>query len=136
MRMLVIALFVFMGASDALSRSAGPRHVPLPGPASQAVDIQAERFQFTPSEVKTTVGTTLTIRLTSDDTDHGFRILGTSVNASIPKRSRGTATVTFTPDKPGRYTFECSHVCGAGHSFMRGAIVVAPAAAGAPAGDR
>ena len=140
MRILVVALFVFMGASDALSRLAGSRHLPPEAPPAQApaqaVEIQAERFQFTPSEVKTTVGTTLTIRLTSDDTDHGFRILGTSVNVSIPKRSRGTATVTFTPDKPGRYTFECSHVCGAGHSFMRGAIIVAPAPAGAPGGGR
>ena len=134
MRILVVALFVFLSASDALSRSAGSRQPPLNAPVAQAptqaVDIQAERFQFTPSEVKSTVGTALTIRLTSDDTDHGFRILGTSVNVSIPKRSRGTATVTFTPDKPGRYTFECSHVCGAGHSFMRGAIIVAPAEEG------
>ena len=140
MRILVAALFVLLGASDPLSRLAGSRHRPPEEPTAQApaqaVEIQAERFQFTPSEVKTTVGTTLTIRLTSDDTDHGFRILGTSVNVSIPKRSRGTATVTFTPDKPGRYTFECSHVCGAGHAFMRGAIIVASAPAGAPGGGQ
>jgi cytochrome c oxidase subunit 2 len=91
----------------------------------QTVDIAAERFSFTPSEVKTTVGTTLTIRLTSDDTAHGFHILGTDVNVEIPKRSRGVGTVTFRPDQPGRYTFECSKLCGAGHSFMRGVIVVA-----------
>ena len=34
-------------------------------------------------------------------------------------------TVTFTPEKAGRYTFECSQLCGAGHSFMRG-VIVAP----------
>jgi heme/copper-type cytochrome/quinol oxidase subunit 2 len=33
-------------------------------------------------------------------------------------------TVTFQPAAPGRYTFECSHVCGAGHAFMRGTIIV------------
>jgi heme/copper-type cytochrome/quinol oxidase subunit 2 len=32
--------------------------------------------------------------------------------------------VTFTPEKAGRYTFECSKLCGAGHSFMRGVIIV------------
>ncbi len=95
-----------------------------PAPAQQTVNIVAERFQFTPSQVKTTVGTTLTIHLTSDDTAHGFRIVGGGVDVQIPKRNRGTATVTFTPPKPGRYTFECSHLCGAGHSFMRGVIVV------------
>lgn len=96
-------------------------------PATRTVDVAAERFSFTPSEIKTTVGTTLTIRLTSDDTAHGFRILDTDVNIEIPKRSRGTATVTFTPEKAGQYTFECSKLCGAGHSFMRGVIIAADA---------
>jgi cytochrome c oxidase subunit 2 len=96
----------------------------------QTIDLAAERFSFTPSEVKTTVGTTLRIRLTSDDTAHGFRIIGTNVNVEIPKRSRGTVTVSFTPEKAGRYTFECSKLCGAGHDFMRGEIVVADATGG------
>ena len=77
-------------------------------PAEQTVDILAERFSFTPSEVKVAVGTTLTVRLTSDDTEHGFSIVGENVNVQIPKRSRGAVTVTFTPQKAGRYTFECS----------------------------
>ena len=96
---------------------------------AQTVDVLAERFTFTPSEIKTTVGTTLQIRLESDDTAHGFRILGTDVNIEIPKRGRGTTTVTFKAEKAGRYTFECSQLCGAGHSFMRGVIVVAEAGA-------
>jgi cytochrome c oxidase subunit 2 len=90
----------------------------------QVVEVTAERFSFTPSEVRTKVGTTLEFRLRSDDTGHGFRILGTSINLRIPKRGKGVETVTFTPDKPGRYTFECSKLCGAGHSFMRGVIIV------------
>lgn len=93
-------------------------------PRARTVDVVAERFSFTPSEIKATVGETLTIRLTSDDTAHGFRIVGTDVDIEIPKRSRGQGTVTFTPEAPGRYTFECSRLCGAGHGFMRGEIVV------------
>lgn len=93
-------------------------------PSERVVDIAAERFSFNPSEVRATLGTTLRIRLTSDDTMHGFRIVGSNVNIAIPKRNRGTAVVTFRPEKPGRYTFECSRLCGAGHSFMRGVIVV------------
>ena len=88
----------------------------------QVVEITAERFTFTPSEVKTKAGTTLEIRLRSDDTAHGFRIVGTDVDLELPKRGKGVATVTFTP-KAGRYTFECSQLCGAGHEFMRGVIV-------------
>lgn len=96
-----------------------------PQPASKVVEISAERFAFTPSEIKTTVGTRLEIRVTSDDTTHGFRIVGADINVEVPKRGKGIATVVFTPTAPGRYTFECSHTCGAGHSFMRGVIVVA-----------
>jgi cytochrome c oxidase subunit 2 len=94
---------------------------------TQVVDVAAERFSFHPSEIRTTVGTELQIRLKSDDTSHGFRIVGTNVNVEIPKRSRGTITVTFTPEAVGRYTFECSQLCGAGHSFMRGVIVATEA---------
>jgi cytochrome c oxidase subunit 2 len=95
----------------------------------QMVDVSAERFIFTPSQIKTTVGTTLRIRLRSDDTTHGFRIVGTSTNIEIPKRGRDTTTVDFTPEHAGRYEFQCSKVCGAGHGFMRGVIVVQEAAA-------
>ena len=52
------------------------------------------------------------------------RSVGTKTDVRIPKRNKGVATVMFEPPAAGRYTFECSHVCGAGHSFMRGAIVV------------
>jgi len=97
----------------------------VPESQVQMVDVSAERYTFTPSEIKTTVGTTLRIRLRSDDTTHGFRIVGTGTNIEIPKRgSSDEATVDFTPEHAGRYEFQCSKLCGAGHSFMRGVIVV------------
>jgi len=88
------------------------------------VEITAERFSFTPSEIRVKAGVTLEIRLKSEDTDHGFRIVGTKTDVRIPKRNKGETTVVFDAAEPGRYTFQCSHVCGAGHSFMRGSIVV------------
>ena len=115
---LALALLLLSGSgSPATPDQAAPIR-------AQIADLTAERFSFSPSQVKTTVGTTLTIRLTSDDTAHGFRIIGTDVNVEIPKRNRGTTTVTFTPQEAGRYVFECSQLCGAGHAFMRGEIVV------------
>jgi cytochrome c oxidase subunit 2 len=89
----------------------------------QVVEIAAERFSFTPSEVRVKADRPVEIRLTSDDTDHGFRILGTDINVIIPKRGKGEATVTFQAPKAGRYTFECSKTCGAGHAFMRGTLI-------------
>jgi cytochrome c oxidase subunit 2 len=91
-------------------------------PRAQVVEITAERFSFSPSEIRTKAGTTLEIRLRSDDTAHGFHIVGTDVDVELPKRGKGVATATFTP-KAGRYTFECSNLCGAGHEFMRGVII-------------
>jgi cytochrome c oxidase subunit 2 len=91
----------------------------------QIVEMSAERFAFYPSEIKAVPGTPIEFRLESEDTDHGFRILGTDIDVRIPKRGQGVATVTFRPAEPGKYTFECSHICGAGHNFMRGTILVA-----------
>ena len=90
----------------------------------EAIDIVAERFSFTPSEFRVKAGAPVEIRLHSEDTDHGFRILGTDVNVRIPKRGKGDVTVSFQPPSAGRYAFECSHVCGAGHAFMRGTLIV------------
>lgn len=90
----------------------------------RVVRIRAERFAFTPSEISMVVGEEIEIRLKSDDTDHGFKLLGQDVDITIPKRGQGETAIPFKPAKAGRYEFECSHLCGAGHSFMRGVIVV------------
>jgi cytochrome c oxidase subunit II len=90
----------------------------------KVVQVMAERFTFTPSQIKVKRGTVIEFRLRSDDTNHGFRIVGSDANVIIPKRGRGEATLIFRADTPGRYTFECSKMCGAGHSFMRGHITV------------
>jgi heme/copper-type cytochrome/quinol oxidase subunit 2 len=89
----------------------------------RVVDIAVERFSFTPSEFHVPAGVPVEIRLRSDDTDHGFRIVGTNVNVTIPKRGKGIATVIFQPPSPGKYVFECSKLCGAGHEFMRGQMI-------------
>ena len=64
------------------------------------------------------------MRVSSDDTAHGFHIAGTSVNVVIPKRGRGEVSVSFRAPEPGRYVFECTRMCGAGHHFMRGELLV------------
>ncbi|MEX2273750.1 MAG: cupredoxin domain-containing protein [Vicinamibacterales bacterium] len=88
------------------------------------IEIQAERFTFTPSKVTLTLGEEVQFRLTSEDTAHGFRVLDTDINVVIPKRGKGEILVRFKPEKAGRYVFECSRMCGAGHNFMRGELEV------------
>jgi cytochrome c oxidase subunit 2 len=115
--MLMVALAVCLGAPASVSGRAQPAE-------TEVMEIDAERFSFTPSELRIGAGQTVELRIRSHDTNHGFRIVGTDINVVIPKRGRGSATVVFRPDKPGRYVFECSKLCGAGHNFMRGVIVV------------
>ena len=113
-------LLVMMGA---LAASTGASLATALQQKPQVIEIFVERFSFTPSEFRVKAGAPVEIRLLSDDTDHGFRIVGTDINVAIPKRGKGVATVTFVPPQPGRYVFECSKLCGAGHGFMRGTLI-------------
>ena len=92
----------------------------------QVVQIVAERFTFTPSRIEVPVGTTVEIHIRSEDTNHGFHIVG-GRHVIIPKRRLGEAVVVFEADEPGTYRFECSKLCGAGHNFMKGEIIVTAA---------
>ncbi|MBM3820229.1 MAG: hypothetical protein FJW14_14600 [Acidimicrobiia bacterium] len=104
-----------------------PGAAPSQGAAARVIEVTAERFEFWPSEIVVAQGEQLELRIRSDDTMHGFRIVGAGTNVLIPKRGKGAAVVRFTGSTPGRYTFECSRMCGAGHNFMRGVLVVRPA---------
>ena len=118
-RALVVGLLI---AAASISPSGRQDATP-----ARIVHITAERFAFVPSEIAAREGETLDLRLTSEDTIHGFRLVGpdgTGTDVAIPKRGRGDVRIRFEATSPGRYTFECSRVCGAGHGFMRGSIHV------------
>jgi cytochrome c oxidase subunit II len=93
-------------------------------PSPKVIRVSAERFAFSQSEITVEKGTVIEFHLTSDDTDHGFRIVGTDVDVPIPKRRRGETVVKYVAETPGRYTIECSRPCGAGHTAMRATLVV------------
>ena len=111
---------VFAIALGIMSATAGPAR----SQQRRVIHVTAERFSFTPSEIVVDAGEEIELRLSSDDTAHGFRIPKTSVNVVIPKRGRSEIVVPFVAPEPGRYAFECSRMCGAGHNFMRGVLIV------------
>ena len=88
--MVVLMKYLWLGI---LAASAGATAAMAVQQAPQVVEISVERFSFTPSEFRVKAGAPVEIRLRSDDTDHGFRIVGTDVNAEIPKRRRGETVV-------------------------------------------
>ena len=120
--LLLLPLLALTTTSSGAARaqSQGPR----------VIEISAERFEFWPSEITVAEGEEVELRLRSDDTIHGFRIIGTGTNLAIPKRGKGFATNRFIGAVPGRYTFECNRMCGAGHNFMRGVLIVRPSSRG------
>ena len=90
----------------------------------RVISITAERFTYNPSHITLRQGELVEFVLNSDDTDHGFHIQGTSIDVAIPQQGKGEARIRFIVDKKGRFVYECSRPCGAGHNLMRGVIVV------------
>jgi cytochrome c oxidase subunit II len=93
-------------------------------PPDRVIAIVAERFTFNPSTIKLKQGELVEFVLSSEDTDHGFHIPGTSIHVAIPPQGKGEARVRFIVNHRGRFVFECTRPCGAGHNLMRGMIVV------------
>jgi cytochrome c oxidase subunit 2 len=122
-RYLLLSVLLFVTATTTLA-------VRGQGPAARVVEMTAERFEFWPSEIRLVQHEPVEFRIRSYDTMHGFRIVGAGINRAVPKRGKGTAVVTFTPEHAGRYTIECSRMCGAGHNFMRATLIVDAAAEG------
>ena len=119
---LIVLTLLSSSPPSAGKPSAGKQALNPSGP--RVIRVSAERFAFTPSEIVVERGTVIEFHLTSDDTDHGFRIVGSDVNAEIPKRRRGEAVVKYVADTVGRFVIECSRPCGAGHTAMRATLVV------------
>jgi len=85
--------------------------------APQRIQIVAERFDFAPGEVTVKKGVPVTIVLTSKDVPHGVKFKDLNVVLDVKKGE--TKEVTFTPDKTGTFTGQCSVFCGSGHGAMK-----------------
>ena len=126
MKLAVIALsfvllLLWQGAGPA---SAVPKGKQNGDTKVQKVRVSAERFHFIPSRIRVKRGTLLEIELSSQDTFHGFRIPKADIDVTIPARGQGKVKIRFRSRKAGSYPFECSRPCGAGHTMMRGTIIV------------
>jgi len=132
-KILLLALVMALGPHDL--KALKPQNLNTSEP--RVIRVSAERFAFTPSEITVEKGTTIEFHLTSEDTDHGFRIIGTDVDVEIPKRRRGETIVKYTADTAGRFVIECTRPCGAGHTAMRAMLIVkASQQADGPAGQQ
>ena len=91
-------------------------------PAEKVIHLTAKRFEFTPGEITVKKGEPVVIEIKSEDVKHGFSLPDFKIRASVEPGK--TATVRFTPDSLGRFTFACDVFCGDDHEDMSGTLVV------------
>jgi heme/copper-type cytochrome/quinol oxidase subunit 2 len=124
----VIAALVF-GATGYLLTSVFSSKTPPP--VSNTIDISADMGGFSMREIRVKAGRPATVRLTSLDnqfhTDGGGRhqwaVDELGVNIIAPPE--GSSHSTFTPDRPGTYTFYCDICCGGrANPTMQGTLIV------------
>ena len=94
--LMIVVLFSFQGVQRAVA--AGPQA------AAPGVEVKIDNFSFTPATLTVTAGTQITWT-NHDDIPH------TVVSADNAFKSRALDTdekFTFTPSKPGTYSYFCS----------------------------
>lgn len=102
-----------------------------PPTTGAVLSIEAAMDGFSANRIEAKVGELLTVQLRSLDTPyhtdgggkHQFAIDELGVNIVAPPK--GVSEATFTPDKPGTYTFYCDICCGGrANPSMQGTLVV------------
>jgi cytochrome c oxidase subunit 2 len=91
-------------------------------PGRYEVYIRAQIWFFTPGEIRVPAGSKITFYTTSQDVQHGVKVLGTNINMMILPGQVSTMSATF--NEPGTYNFVCHEYCGISHHTMYGQIVV------------
>jgi cytochrome c oxidase subunit 2 len=94
-------------------------------PESRKIEVVAKKYAFEPSRIEVKVGEPVEITFRSQDTKHGFICKELGLEKVVFTKEQ-PATVTFTPENAGTYSFKCARFCGLGHSKMKGEIVVTP----------
>ena len=88
----------------------------------KVIAVTAKRFEFLPRELRLKKGETVTLRITSEDVEHGFFNRKMKIDTDVP--AGRSADVTITPDQEGKFVIICDHFCGTGHGSMRIAVEV------------
>jgi heme/copper-type cytochrome/quinol oxidase subunit 2 len=125
---LLIAALVLAGAGLLLTNAFSSK---TPTPTAGVIDLRADMSGFDKKEIRVKVGEPVTIRLTSLDNSHHTDGGGKhqwavdDFKASVVALPEGSNTVTFTPDKPGEFTYYCDICCGGrANPTMQGKLIV------------
>ncbi len=102
-----------------------------PAMAGNVIDLTADMAGFSQKEIRVKAGQPVTVRLESLDNSHHTDGGGKhqwavdELGVDIIAQPLGTNYDTFTPDKPGEYTFYCDICCGGrANPSMNGKLIV------------
>lgn len=113
------------GTFEANTNSANTNDTPnldVPESAVKEFDVVARQFEFVPGTITVNTGDTVKLNVTSEDVPHGISISAFGVSQTFDSNS--TKTIEFVADTAGTYPIVCSVACGAGHSSMKGTLIV------------
>jgi cytochrome c oxidase subunit 2 len=96
--------------------------VASPRPQARVIDVVARKFEFVPGELRVRQGQTVILRLTAPEVPMGLRLPDFNLRTDIVPGK--VATLEFTADRAGSFTFLCDVFCGSGHEEMSGVLVV------------
>src|SRR6476661_5314105 len=87
-------------------------------PKARVIKVVAKKFEFVPGEIHVKQGETVTLQFTAPEVPMGFNLADFKLRTDIVPGQ--TASVQFTPDRTGSFTFLCDVFCGTGHEDMNG----------------
>jgi cytochrome c oxidase subunit 2 len=126
----MVALCLLACATN-LSQSRKPERAASAAPATNTepavpvIRITANKWSFTPDEIRLIVGQPAILELASLDVTHGFNAPDLGVRVDVERGK--SIQIPVRPERVGTFTFHCDVFCGDGHEEMSGRIVVTPA---------
>ncbi len=115
---IIRAIIILVMSAAAAAAFAGDQG----GQPQQVIKITAQRFHYTPNEIRIKAGVPVVLEFTSLDRIHGFTVPdlgGVRLTIEPGKVNR----VTIMAPKAGVYEFHCDIFCGDGHEGMTGKII-------------
>ena len=122
---LVLVFFLLRTPQTPLETTPPTETTPLENPSSQEVreiNITAKQWSFEPETIRVKKGEMVRLNIKSLDVTHGFALPALGISEVLEPGK--TTTVEFQATREGTYSFFCNVFCGAGHSSMRGTLIV------------
>ena len=104
---------------------AGCKHPPTyTGPPNLIIRMVMKKWAIVPDRIVIPQGAHVELSIISTDVEHGIGVPGLYINQ--PVQPGETTTVRFLAKTPGTYPMDCSVLCGRGHDWMKGVIIITP----------